>query len=155
MENRKKVNKDAEALKRRLEEKEWSETTLKDEVKRLKLELRGENDQLERRVDEQKRTERFEKLLKDKIECPVCLEVPRSGPVPVCPNGHLVCKKCQASTCPTCRSPMGDGKSFLANIVMENVEHSCKYTDCDRNVSFRDIDEHELNCLERKVKCPH
>merc|ERR1719470_221816 len=37
--------------------------------------------------------------LKDKLECPVCLEIPRTGPVYICPNGHFVCKKTEA--CPT------------------------------------------------------
>ena len=52
--------------------------------------------------------------LRDQVECPVCLEVPTSGPVHVCPNGHFVCSKCKGANCPTCRSRMGSGKSLLA-----------------------------------------
>ena len=33
------------------------------------------------------------KKLRDKVECPVCFEVPRRAPVPICPNGHVVCLK--------------------------------------------------------------
>ena len=28
------------------------------------------------------------------VECPVCLTLPRKGPVPCCANGHLVCSPC-------------------------------------------------------------
>lgn len=31
------------------------------------------------------------KKLKDKVECPVCFDIPKKAPVPVCPNGHVVC----------------------------------------------------------------
>ena len=41
--------------------------------------------------------------LKDKLECPVCLDVPRNAPVPVCLNGHFVCQKCKRDSCPSCR----------------------------------------------------
>ena len=33
--------------------------------------------------------------LRKRVECPVCLEIPRSGPVFVCKNGHFVCQKCK------------------------------------------------------------
>ena len=29
--------------------------------------------------------------MKDRVECPVCLVVPREGPVPMCPRGHFLC----------------------------------------------------------------
>ena len=32
--------------------------------------------------------------LEERIKCPVCLEVPTSGPVYSCPQGHLVCSAC-------------------------------------------------------------
>ena len=34
--------------------------------------------------------------MKKQIECPVCLEVPRTGPVFVYPNGHFVCEQCKS-----------------------------------------------------------
>ena len=49
--------------------------------------------------------------LRERIECPVCLEVPELGPVASCPNGHLVCSKCAGDNCPTCRSKMFNRKS--------------------------------------------
>ena len=45
--------------------------------------------------------------LRKRVECPVCLEIPRSGPVFVCKNGHFVCQKCKrGGNCPTCREVM-------------------------------------------------
>ena len=64
--------------------------------------------------------------MKNRVECPVCLEVPRKGPVFICSNGHLVCKKCKRESCPTCRVRMGDNKSLLAIAVIENILHDCK-----------------------------
>ena len=37
---------------------------------------------------------KFEAKLRKLIECPVCLALPRKGPVPCCANGHLVCSPC-------------------------------------------------------------
>ena len=64
--------------------------------------------------------------LRERVECPVCLEVPETGPISACPNGHLVCQKCTRINCPTCRSKMFDGKSLLASSVLENIEHKCR-----------------------------
>jgi len=32
--------------------------------------------------------------LQGAVECPVCLVVPREGPVPCCPAGHITCSPC-------------------------------------------------------------
>ena len=50
------------------------------------VQLRQENKQLRELVEE----------LKGVVECPVCLVLPREGgPVPVCSNGHFVCRTCR------------------------------------------------------------
>ena len=36
----------------------------------------------------------LEEKLQNLIECPVCLTLPRAGPVPCCANGHFVCSPC-------------------------------------------------------------
>ena len=72
-----------------------------------------------------------EKLLK-LVECPVCLTIPRKGPVPCCTQGHFVCLKQLREKgrlgCPTCRELMREGKSLLALRVSqrasENVIHN-------------------------------
>ena len=65
--------------------------------------------------------------LEERIKCPVCLEVPTSGPVYSCPQGHLVCSACYQgpnSNCPICRTRMAKTISLLATTMIENIEHS-------------------------------
>eukprot|EP00092_Neocalanus_flemingeri_P097131 GFUD01123732.1.p1 GENE.GFUD01123732.1~~GFUD01123732.1.p1 ORF type:complete len:317 (-),score=55.45 GFUD01123732.1:68-1018(-) len=93
--------------------------------------------------------------LEEKVECPVCLEIPRSGPVHICPNGHIVCKQCKTGSCPTCRVCMGDGKSLLALTVIDNIEHNCKFVDCEEIFAVDKLEGHEKICKRRTVTCPH
>eukprot|EP00092_Neocalanus_flemingeri_P108419 GFUD01139240.1.p1 GENE.GFUD01139240.1~~GFUD01139240.1.p1 ORF type:complete len:465 (+),score=132.21 GFUD01139240.1:126-1520(+) len=100
--------------------------------------------------------------LRDQVECPVCLEVPTSGPVPVCPNGHFVCSKCKDSHCPTrrvkhcptCRVKMFSGKSLLAVKVIENIQHACRNEDCGKFFPLEEYKLHLTSCLHRTVNCP-
>jgi len=69
------------------------------------------------------------KQLKSKVECPVCYEVPKRIPIPVCPNGHIVCQTCKRDDCPMCREPMQEGaRSLLAATIVDNFLHNCDYT---------------------------
>jgi len=113
---------------------------LKEELKDTKNKLKG----LETLVD----------MMKDKVECPVCLEIPRSGPIPVCPNGHFVCKKCKKDTCPTCRGDMNQGKSLMANILIEYIDHKCKFVKCDQSFKLADYEKHTKVCAHRTISCP-
>jgi len=93
--------------------------------------------------------------VKEKMECPVCLEIPRKSPVPVCPNGHFVCSKCKTSdSCPTCRVSIGQGKSLLAAEIVENIDHKCSFNDCDESCYPADLAKHEAVCPHRTVTCP-
>ena len=65
---------------------------------KLSLDLLGDSREREERdtVREElgRITRKYEDLvkkLKDKVECPVCFDIPKKAPVPVCPNGHVVC----------------------------------------------------------------
>ena len=93
--------------------------------------------------------------IKENLECPVCLEIPRSGPVFVCPNGHFVCKKCKTGSCPTCRGEMGNGKSLLAITVIENIDHKCKFVECEELFPLDKLDAHKKIGQHRIVKCLH
>jgi len=93
--------------------------------------------------------------LKKSVECPICFEVPRKGPVFTCPNGHLVCQKCKTDSCPTCRVAMGGNKSLLAVAVIENILHDCKFNECKETFSLNEIEEHEKLCKHRFVSCPY
>ena len=43
--------------------------------------------------------------LKEDLECPVCLDVPKSLPIYQCSQGHIICNFCypKVNTCPVCR----------------------------------------------------
>jgi len=129
----------------------------------MEQEHESEVELLKNRIDELEKQHRDLKLshqsmidkLKDKIECPVCMEIPRKGPVPVCPNGHFVCPKCKNESCPTCRSIMGSNKSILAGTIIDNIEHKCMFEDCDQSFLLADLGKHEEACPHRIVNCPH
>jgi len=108
---------------------------------------------------EEKVTKKYDDLaskLREQVECPVCLDVPMPGPVSVCPNGHLVCAQCKTrtKTCPTCRAKMQGGRSLLAETVVENLEHKCKYEGCEVMLDLKVHREHLQECLYRVVQCP-
>ena len=101
--------------------------------------------------------------MKANMECPVCLIVPRDGPVPCCPRGHLICTNCLdkmlpavdgKKNCPTCREPMGEGKNLLAKMLIENMEHECDLEGCKQLVPFIDLEQHKKICDYRLVICP-
>jgi len=93
--------------------------------------------------------------LKKMVECPICLDVPRKGPIFMCPNGHFLCEKCRQENCPTCRKIMGDNKSILAVAVIENILHDCKFAECKQKFPLDKIEDHEKICKHRIVSCPY
>ncbi len=58
-------------------------------------------------------------LLTATLECPVCLEVPRVGPISQCDNGHLLCKDCRQkmSDCPVCTSKLRINRSLVRGFI--------------------------------------
>jgi len=104
--------------------------------------------------EEQRKFKKLSDRLKDKVECPVCLDTPRIGPVPVCTNGHVVCRSCKTQSCPTCRVDMGPGTSLIAVTVIENIEHECKFDECTECFTLDMIDDHVKVCSHRQVTCP-
>lgn len=98
----------------------------------------------------------FDRFLGE-LECPVCLLIPREGPVGACSAGHLVCKTCRVKveTCPTCRSPMPkDGTNTIFNKMIEEIAHPCKYSNfgCEVKARLVELVEHESKCPERTIK---
>eukprot|EP00092_Neocalanus_flemingeri_P024578 GFUD01026657.1.p1 GENE.GFUD01026657.1~~GFUD01026657.1.p1 ORF type:complete len:341 (-),score=61.33 GFUD01026657.1:68-1090(-) len=123
-----------------------------EEIRCLKLEIEDGKLNMKEVIDKHKH---IVDQLKEKVECPVCMEIPRMGPVHVCPNGHFVCNKCKKGSCPTCRVGMGDGKSLLAVTVIENIEHKCKFDDCKEFFDVDKLEGHERICKHRTVSCPY
>ena len=65
----------------------------KAEREKMKVErekMKVEDDKV--KVEDEKN--KVEAKLRKLVECPVCLTLPRAGPVPCCANGHLVCSPC-------------------------------------------------------------
>jgi len=134
---------------------------LEEEIKVWKLKVEQVNSTLEvlkerdheANVEIEKNKKILEEL-KDSVECPVCLEIPRQGPVFVCPNGHVVCCDCKKETCPKCRQNMGTGKSLLALRIIENIRHRCKFNHCQESFDLAKLVQHEQICVHRIVSCP-
>jgi len=95
--------------------------------------------------------------LKDLLECPVCLRVPRGSPIYQCARGHVVCSDCRpnVSTCPQCRDPLGNIRSLVSEKMLEKLPSSCKYADdgCQVELLRDQIGEHERGCSFRLVNC--
>ena len=84
--------------------------------------------------------------------------------MPVCSNGHFVCRTCRdrirqeavlpmEPKCPSCMGILGNATSLLASRVIEKIKHKCDHDGCGEMVSFADLKKHERECLFRKVLC--
>jgi len=103
------------------------------------------------------RTELHENL-RSRIECPVCYEVPTSGPLPVCPNGHIICKQCNRTRCPVCRTRMTGGVSLLGSTVLESIDHKCPHEawGCPAYpLPLQEMLRHKTECQFRPAKCQY
>ncbi len=87
-------------------------------------------------------------VLRQKVTCPVCLDIPRRCGLVTCPNGHLLCETCYdrlrisertgRKSCPTCRSRFGmsfegsEGlyglppRSSVAQAILDVVRIKCR-----------------------------
>lgn len=145
-----------------IEELKTKNEELNNSLKRKEIEAKQDKESLRLKVEKMEtdakevanKKMQFINKLKDKIECPVCYEIPRSGPVFVCPNGHIVCSGCKRDICPSCRAHMGKVKSLLAETIIENIQHQCKYADCEEYFDLDRVEGHEEACAHRIVNCP-
>ena len=71
-----------------MEESKTKAESEKNKVDREKMKVEDEKAKLEDTKN------KLEAKLRNLVECPVCLALPRKGPVPCCANGHLVCSPC-------------------------------------------------------------
>ena len=103
--------------------------------------------------------------LEQRLECPVCLAVPKEAPVITCKEGHLACSSCFQGwltggrrECPYCRTdPLVGAKSLLADLVIKSIEHECNlpgWPGCSQKVHYDDLADHQKKCTFRLVKCP-
>ena len=86
---------------------------------------------------------KFENIVKKQVQCPVCYDVPRKGPIFACPNGHIVCQNCKREKCAICRGKVGNNKSIVAVALIENILHDCKFDGCEEEHPLDMIENHE------------
>ena len=63
-------------------------------------------------------------LLRDLLECPVCMETIKSVPVYQCANGHASCKDCieKLNKCPICRNDSELRRSLKLEDIVQRLE---------------------------------
>ena len=107
----------------------------------------------------QRRHEQLLEDLRSVVQCPVCYDTPRTLSVPCCRNGHVLCRSCerQCSLCPTCRVPLTNCVSRVAECILAHIQHSCTFKDsgCHHEATLSLMQTHERQCRYRCVPCPN
>ena len=114
---------------------------------------------MEKKLALEEKSKSLVEKLEEGVRCPVCLEMPTSSPVFMCPRGHLLCSICYKgpySTCPLCRCRMFSNVSLLATLVVDNIERGCKYASegCKVTLVAGEVEEHAKVCDFRLLSCP-
>jgi E3 ubiquitin-protein ligase SIAH1 len=95
--------------------------------------------------------------LREIVECPVCMEVPRIGPFHQCKNGHVVCNRChpKLNRCPACREPI-DGRCLKTEQLLKLVPTLCKFSQsgCKTELVPSLLRNHEIDCETKLMQCP-
>ena len=70
----------------------------------------------------------LETRLRIHLECPVCLAVPKEGPIYQCRNGHLLCYHCHSKLqkCPLCKIPLEKLRNLLSEHVLSMIDPEYK-----------------------------
>jgi len=128
------------------------------EIKQEKTPSKKEDKPREASADTQPKKDQIDAdELKDLLECPVCLRVPRTIPIYQCARGHVVCGECKpnVSTCPQCRDVLGNIRSLVSEKVLEKLPASCIFADngCEVEVMRNLLEKHESQCKYRLVNC--
>ena len=78
--------------------------------------------------------------LKAHLECPVCLVVPKMGPIYQCRNGHLLCKEChpQMRKCPLCQIPLEKLRNLLSEQLVSMIYPEYQFS-VDRSTRTREV----------------
>ena len=68
----------------------------------------------------------LEKNIRDLLECPVCMEQIKLGPIHQCTNGHITCRNCipKLENCPICRNNSDPARNLILEQILRNIENS-------------------------------
>jgi hypothetical protein len=95
------------------------------------------------------------------LNCPVCLEVPKTKPIYQCGNGHLICCHCKPNLaipfCPTCVMEYTDPpiRCIMAEKIWDMaVTGKCKFEGCNFTATNEELPDHEVKCFYETIKCP-
>jgi len=126
-------------------------------VQELKRALSKKEEELEKQNEKVVKHEKLVAVLEERLECPVCLDIPTTGPIYTCSNGHCICSACyqgKASNCPVCRTRMFESISMVAAAVVANIDHRCRHEGCLERLPVELKEEHRRVCAFRPVTCP-
>ena len=95
--------------------------------------------------------------LKETLECPVCLMLPKQTPIYQCDNGHIVCKTCHArlDTCPQCRKALGKNRNLFAENFLVSFMKPCLFElhGCPVKLLPDHGADHLVGCVYREISC--
>jgi len=95
-----------------------------------------------------------------KLKCPVCFELPRTGAIFGCRNGHHACQTChpKLKQCAICRETDLKCRQLMTEVVLQSVikdvNVKCKHIHCNVEGRMEHITEHENLCVAREIPCP-
>ena len=138
------------------------ETMLKEKGRLLVKAEKEKQDLIRERNEAESKYKKLVEQIEERLECPMCLTVPKEAPAITCKKGHLACLSCLHGwlaggrrQCPYCRGELLFGvKSLLADLVIKNIDHECNLNGCVKRVPYDDLADHQEKCQFRLVKCP-
>jgi len=97
----------------------------------------------------------------DWLKCSICHHL--VWKIRLLPCEHYFCKLCiiqwleKEETCPECREHANESSltepSLLARRALEQVKVKCQYEDCLVEISFTEIEIHEIQCAMKEISC--
>ena len=96
-----------------------------------------------------------EEVKKD-LECPVCFEIPKEGPIYQCNQGHIHCKECRPKLkdCPVCRGNLGGSRNLMLEKIISRLILPCdfKHLGCSMVGQNTELQDHRKTCCFKPVE---